>query len=418
MELEPGKVVDKLKGLVKSTQDFFIDGINQHGLLGPGRQIEIMKRLLREAFSDLMKLRDRQEKVERLLSSCKSSRGSPFQESCTHVRGEIDLSAALMMADVDQENYNVLSTAGVRAGIDSRIMFETSIMQRDTLVAEFKASQKGLVDMGNLGSSLSLAKVLYVANISDWLSVVAVPVGAQCRDVGTATGDSHQQEEGFTNLLSYGPPILNQHRGSGIGLTVSKSNVTASLAQFVSAAQKTMPGSVSPGLGASTFGQVACQLFRGTKLSLLGLHHASKATNQWISARGLGIPVDILKQRGTPAMKDEENGGNGSIAVLLESRVAEITQLKCWVETEQPNPRCLRYALRVTDSLEDEFGFGLGLAGTVRVGPGPARWESHQLEAFMKLNLGKGFSLQPGVVHAINGETQVPALMLRSTWSL
>lgn len=57
-------------------------------------QIDILKRLQREAFSEIMKLRDRQEKVERMISS----KGGSFQEtSSTHVRGEVDVLGAVLM---------------------------------------------------------------------------------------------------------------------------------------------------------------------------------------------------------------------------------------------------------------------------------------------------------------------------------
>lgn len=147
-------------------------------------QIEILKRLQREAFSDLMKLRDRQDKVERVLSFYKSSKGSPFQEASTHIRGEIDaLGALLLMIDVnDQNTQDAVRDAGIRTGINSKFTFETTIRQKDKLVTEFVATEKGIGDA--LGSPLSLSKVLYAADFSDWFSMVAVPVGARCRDVG------------------------------------------------------------------------------------------------------------------------------------------------------------------------------------------------------------------------------------------
>lgn len=140
-----------------------------------------------------MRLRDRQDKVERILSY-KSSSGSPFKEVNTHVRGEVDVGGALLMKDnVDQQDYDAFNRAGMRTGIDSRLTFETTIRQNDTLVAEFVASQKSQGYPGDdFRSPLSLAKVLYVASVSDWFSAVAVPVGAQCRDVGVATGSPHQ----------------------------------------------------------------------------------------------------------------------------------------------------------------------------------------------------------------------------------
>jgi hypothetical protein len=157
-------------------------------------QIQILKRLQREAFTDLMKLKDRQDKVERVLSFYKTSKGSPFQEASTHVRGEVDLLGALLvMDDVDEKNCDAFSRAGIRTGIDSRFTFETTINQKDTLAAEFVASQKGNGYLGDVsGQSLFLDKVSYKVNASDWLSMVAIPLGARCRDVAVTTLSSHQ----------------------------------------------------------------------------------------------------------------------------------------------------------------------------------------------------------------------------------
>lgn len=41
-----------------------------------------------------------------------------------------------------------------------------------------------------------------------------------------------------------------------------------------------------------------------------------------------------------------------------------------------------------------------------------------QLEAFLKLNMGRGFTLQPGLLYLLNKQSQTPALVLRSSWAL
>lgn len=151
-----------------------------------------------------MKLRNRQDKVERILSISKASKGNPFQESSTLVRGEVDFLGALLIMDkVDEQNCDALSRAGIRTGIDSRFTFETTIGPKDTLAAEFVARQKGKGYLGEvLGQSLSLEKVLYKTNSSDWLSAVAIPVGAQCRDVAITTISSHQVQSICFNIAA------------------------------------------------------------------------------------------------------------------------------------------------------------------------------------------------------------------------
>ncbi|KAJ4828879.1 hypothetical protein Tsubulata_050146, partial [Turnera subulata] len=181
--MEP--VIDKVKELAKSGQDF-VDGLIQRRVNSSRRNpIEILKRLQREAFSDLMKLRERQEKVERLLSFYKTSKGSPFQEVKTYVKGEVDvLGGVLVMGDVNEEHNDALEIAGMGSGVSSRVTFETTIRQKDALVAEFVASHSGRGHNGDLsGSALTLDKVSYMANINDWFSIIAIPVGSRFRDL-------------------------------------------------------------------------------------------------------------------------------------------------------------------------------------------------------------------------------------------
>ncbi|MCI27120.1 hypothetical protein A2U01_0048318, partial [Trifolium medium] len=42
------------------------------------------------------------------------------------------------------------------------------------------ATQKG---QENCGDVLEMAKLSYTTNVNDWLPLMTVPVGAQCRDV-------------------------------------------------------------------------------------------------------------------------------------------------------------------------------------------------------------------------------------------
>ncbi|XP_057468628.1 uncharacterized protein LOC130757819 isoform X2 [Actinidia eriantha] len=370
-----------------------------------------------------MKLRDRQDKVERVLSFYKSSKGSPFQEASTHVRGEVDMLGALLMMDnADQQNCDTIRRAGIRTGVHSRLTFETTIREKDTLVTEFVSSVKSQDDV--LGSPLSLAKVFYAANISDWFSVAAIPVGAHCRDVGIAT-NSHHQKRALTNYSSLGPPLLNQHNGSAIGLMVRKSNVVASLAQFVSGLGM-HPGSVGFMRCFSTFGQVVFELSRSTKLSLLGIHQVPKISSQKVSLGALSMPIGIFKRCEIPETSSEastpvigtlthENVSTGSIALTLESELDESTRIGGWLEMNSSNPKCLQWAVSMSDTPEDEFGWGLSLGGLIQ---GPTRWDNFQVETFLNFNFSKRFSLQPALVYVMDGSTQFPALMFRSSWSL
>ncbi|XP_031263288.1 uncharacterized protein LOC116121471 [Pistacia vera] len=252
--------VEKVKGFAISSQNFVNGLLHRPQNSYSHNPIEILKRLQREAFSDLMKLRDRQDKVERVLSFYKTSKGSPFQEASTHVRGEVDfLGGILMMRDIDSQNLDALDRAGVRTGITSRFIFETSLGQNDSLVAELIASETGKGNLGDIsGIPLSLTKLLYTANVSDWCSATAIPVGSQCRDFDI-TRNSFQQLE-------------NQM-------------FVASLAQSVSGLR--MPWVLMDLDTASTLLGKLFVCFQGIRLSLMGLHQVPKVLDHRLSLGAL-----------------------------------------------------------------------------------------------------------------------------------
>ncbi|KAJ0969924.1 hypothetical protein J5N97_022801 [Dioscorea zingiberensis] len=113
-------------------------------------EIIILKRLQREAFSDLMKLRDRQDKMERVLSFYKSSKGSPFQEVSTHMKGIVDLVGALLFVDNTQQACDALNKAGRRIGINTKVHFEAAGLPPfgPSLFSEWRDCAGGLMFKG------------------------------------------------------------------------------------------------------------------------------------------------------------------------------------------------------------------------------------------------------------------------------
>ncbi|OMO58192.1 hypothetical protein COLO4_34816 [Corchorus olitorius] len=377
--------------------------------------IEILKRLQRESFSDLMKLRDRQDKVERLLTFYKTSKGNPFQESSTHLRAEVDLlGAVLLMSKVDEEHWDGVGRAGIRTGVDSRFRFQTTVRDNDSVGVEFVANQKS--DNGDpFGTSLSLSKLFYKANAGDWFSATAIPFGAQFRDFDAASDFSLKEEKGLTDL-SLGPPLLHQHNGGAIGVTVRKSNIIASLAQSVCGMRYEH--------WLSTFGQVVCQLPMGIKLSFLGLHRGPKLASSNARLGALAIPIGRVSRRVEDADRPVEayslpvttsNLEGGSIALKVESELDEYRRLAGWIEMKEADPKHLQWAVNLADNSEDVFGWGMTLGGTVE---GPRNWDQFQVESYVKFNLGRRLSLKPGVAYVVDGNSRTLAPVLRSHWSL
>ncbi|RAL43721.1 hypothetical protein DM860_014222 [Cuscuta australis] len=421
--------VEKLKDLAQSTQDFFASHILNWSPTSDRRRspIEILKRLQREAFSDLMKLRERQEKAERVLSFYKTAKVGPFQEGGTRVKGEIDVLGALVMTNaVDQETCDAIQRTGIKSGVESRLWFETNIGERDRLVTEFVGGQRGSHE-DVLGTPLSLAKVLYSANVSELLSAFAIPMGAQCRDFGVGT--ALPQEKALTDYSAIGPPLLNHLNGSAIGIVARKSNLVASLAQFASVIGSPPPPPPLPPLPTSpntlcsfsTFAQVAYQLSTSTKLSLLGIRKGAKLSNQQTTRLGpMTFPIGIFArhERSSLEEEEEEQGGDvdGSMALMIESRLDESTRIGGWLEMKgKLQARNVKWAVTMADTPEDGLGWGLSLGGSVR---DPRSPEHFQVEAFLNCNLGKRCRIQPAVLYMRDGAIQFPTLMLRSSFSL
>ncbi|XP_024991841.1 uncharacterized protein LOC112525800 isoform X3 [Cynara cardunculus var. scolymus] len=349
-----------------------------------------------------MKLRDRQDKVERILSF-KASKGSPFDENGTRIRGQIELLGLLLMIDrIHEENQDAIRRTGIKTGISSRFTFETTVRQKDSLIAEFVASDKGQLDA--LDSPLSLAKVLYAANINDWCSLIAVPVGGRCSDVGPSR-TSHQEH---TNLSFSQPPLLNQHIGSGISLTVRKPNVIASIAHFVSVLENRLHSAGTTHC-LSTFGQLVYQLSKSSKLSLLGLHQIPKISSQHISLGPLFLPIGMFGRHAAPM--EPFAAASGSTALVLESELDSSTRIGGWIEMNNSDSRNLQWAVSMSDLPEDDFGWGLRVCGSV------SNWYHYEVEAISKMKFGEKLSLEPSLVFVIDGSAQFPALMLKSSWS-
>lgn len=146
-------------------------------------QIDILKRLQRQAFYDIMQLRERQEKVERVLTLYKSSKSGPFAEEGTRVKGIINVAGALALRN---KKGTASDSSEANSGISSQFVFQTNVRKKDSLLAELATDHRCLSQENDpIGSPLVLSKVMYLANINDSLSVAAVPVGARCDDFST-----------------------------------------------------------------------------------------------------------------------------------------------------------------------------------------------------------------------------------------
>ncbi|CAN6485243.1 unnamed protein product [Victoria cruziana] len=375
----------KLVGLITSCKSSIEDVLQGRIHRRKRNPIEILKRLQREAFSDLMKLRDRQDKLENILMLYKSSKASPFDEAATNIKGEVSACSLLLMKNGNFEQaFGMLNRAGVGTGVDARFTFDTILRKKDALITQLVATLSSLTtDQVALGSTLSLRKIMYLANITDWFSLIAVPFGARCEDIGVLS-----KPHGLTFSSSSVPPIFSLNHSCAAGILLKRSKVAVSLAELFSA-----PGGDQESLGFhSTLGQLFCTLSEGNKFGL-----------------------SILSQRPgllTPRVRLGPLGLKSHAAFSVVEGNSE------------PTPVSMQSIALAVES-EDEIGWGLSIGQAIMHDCSQlAREDSEgnpmmqfQLEAFLKFPIGKKFTLQPGFVYAIDQKDRTPALLFRSNWS-
>ncbi|XP_078434581.1 GDSL esterase/lipase [Wolffia australiana] len=381
---------------------FGIGGGNGDDIRRRDDPINILKRLQREAFYEIMKLRERQEKLERTVTFYKTGRGSPFQDSgsSTCVKGIVSINGT----------FPFLNISGITTGVESRFIFETVTRDRDNLIAELVARQgtPSAQDINFIGSPLTLSKVTYLANINDSLSLVAIPVGAKCQDFDLAS----QPSLGPLLTSSLDPPLLYRSLGcaAGIGLKFS-SNISGIAA--LSASNKF-----------SYFGQVNFQFLEGAKVSLLGHRQDPRASSQQtqiLQMSGLepisGTQLEAEQCPSGSGSVDASLSPSGSAAMVLESELDESSRLRGWVELLKPNLRSsdkkLQWGCSLSDAPQEEMGWGLSIGGTT----GDDQERCVQIEGFLHFCIGKRLTLQPGLVYTADGRTRSSGVVVSSRWT-
>jgi len=228
----------------------------------------------------------------------------------------------------------------------------------------------------------------------------------------------------LTEVSELGPPLLNQHNGSAIGLTVRKSNITASLAQSMSHVEVEQ-GLIAPNRCFRTFGQVTCHILRSLKLSLLGCHQVLTPSSNLHSVGAITVPVSFLRRHTAtepeplaPPLemsRSMNHVSSSSIALKLDSLMDESTKLGGWIEIQNSSEKQVKWSVSITDNPEDEVGWGMSVGGVV---DGSRNHDQFQVESYLKFNIGDRFRLSPGLVYHTNSNGRTIGLMLKSHWSL
>ncbi|KAJ8467981.1 hypothetical protein OPV22_030533 [Ensete ventricosum] len=398
-------VADKIKRFARAGFTGSSDSLRQ-------KPVEIAKSLRQEAHSELVKLMERQEKVEHLLAF-KLGKRRPFHEVRIQMKGIINVVGFLLFGENDfQQSCGVLHGAGINTGIHSRLMFEKVVGQKNDLVAEFATSRE---------HPLSLERLMYSAHINKFSSAT-IAFGTECNDF--TISPSSMQEKCLNGFIPSGPPLFSQNHGCAAGIVLKGSKIAASLAELVSGI-----GMQRDGTGQSscltTFGQVSYQIFEQVKVNLSGVWQ--KPASGFIKLGTLTIPLSNLKQQTGSSVRAKAshatavtetadgvlaNSATGSIAIMLDSEVDGGNKLGFWLEVQKSSLGSLKWGVSLSDTPSGELGWGLKLRG---MGKGQLNL---QMEGFLLFCLGRNFVLQPGLVYVMEGRTRTPALICQSSWSL
>ena len=124
----------------------------------PFTQTATLRRLQREAFEDLLRVRERLDKLEFYTGLRPSKTQSSFGDGSakTRLKGEVCAGGAFVLLDdqSSRQSRAALEQAGLHTGLDVRFTFETSYREKDVMITECSAGHSGsdgsVLDLGGL----------------------------------------------------------------------------------------------------------------------------------------------------------------------------------------------------------------------------------------------------------------------------
>jgi hypothetical protein len=146
-----------------------------------------LKRLQREAFADLLKVRERLDKLEHH-TGLRRSKAASGEDSTgpakTHLKGEVNAGTAFVLMEDNSSRCSraAIVQAGLHTGLDIRFTFETPFREKDLLLTQCTAGHSGS-DRSILGGPISITKIIYSAHVTDDLTVMVAPLGAHGSDM-------------------------------------------------------------------------------------------------------------------------------------------------------------------------------------------------------------------------------------------
>eukprot|EP00252_Welwitschia_mirabilis_P009294 TRINITY_DN21779_c0_g1_i1.p1 TRINITY_DN21779_c0_g1~~TRINITY_DN21779_c0_g1_i1.p1 ORF type:complete len:458 (-),score=79.41 TRINITY_DN21779_c0_g1_i1:122-1495(-) len=422
--------------------------------------IQILKRLQREVFSDLVKIKDRLYVLEKRWTQYNQDGMSGTK---TQLKGEVNTAGIFLLGHaLSGAQLTSLHQTRVKAGLQTKFKFDTFFRERDILVTEFISGQSFINDNAFLGAPLSLGKVLYSAHINDALSICFAPFGGKAKD--SAFLPNLLQDCGLTDFSNTGPEIFRQCQGSSIAGTLKCENFAFSLGRYLSNFSRYESESLQGILNtktstcSSTLGQIAFQPVEGILFAVTYLNRFLSSTStpslkllNWGKFGSLSLH-DFCSQgsqnpdRFSRTPDDQqlisdhsssfaEDVMTHSIAVQTDVELKDGIRFGGWLQIDGPitfqkkAEKSLQWFIGISELPENEGGWGLGI-GRSRNGPltnlpcqtrdfdAPEVPTSQmQVEAFLSFHLGKGFTFNPGLLYTLDKNGHTPAMVLRTNWS-
>ncbi|MCO5604339.1 hypothetical protein L7F22_058504 [Adiantum nelumboides] len=435
--------------------------------------IDTLKRLQREAFFELMKLREKFEKLEQVTQA--RLKQEQLGGARTHLKGQVKAGTAFVVIENESIrcSRDSLELAGMQTGLDVKFTFETPFRENDMLITQIVSGQSSSVgDQSTLGGPLNFGKLHYVAHVSEDISLSIVPLGAQGQDVTEIV--NVLQDQGLTSFSSQGSALFNHCKGSALGATVSGSKFAFSFAQYLSGWSNHVPAmeflTEGDPLCYSTLCEILFQPTEGFILSFCGLNQywpapplPSSMALHWSEMGPLIFPKIKAKKDNfsttlssgsditrlhphweAPDLESDpatfQNKGTGllSLAVSSSLDLGETLSLSGWAQVERgllqdPDKGNFQWAMCLAKTSGASIDWGASIGGSQRniwhvpsssyddyLGDDVVNLHGPQLnvEAFLKLSCGKGFTLQPGLLYVSNKSSHTPAIVVRSSWSL
>lgn len=441
--------------------------------------VDTLKRLQREAFSELMKLRDKLEKLEQLAQA--RQKLDKVGAGRTHLHGHAKAGTAFVLLEDSSSRHarDSLEQAGMQTGLDVNLTFETPFREKDMLITQCLSGEGSSVGDGRaLGGPLRVGKLHYVAQVTDDVSFSFVPLGAQGKDVTEII--NVLQDQGLTAFSSQGPALFNDCKGSALGATVSGSRFAFSLAQYLSGwgNHVSAAGSLSEEdpLCLSTLGQLLLQPTEGFIVSLSGLNRywpspppPSSMALHWSEMGPLVIPkFQSYKEKPSHTFQSGSRGGSSlvhmkrtgshwenpdleygvsafesegagllSLAICSSFDLSDDVSVSGWAQIEKgeicqdPNRGNVQWAFSVGKTSGNGICWGASIGASRQdlwsmttnntneiSGYDDGNHPQLHVEAFLKLNFGRGFTFQPGLLYVSNKHSRTPAFVMRSSWSL